>query len=255
MELVDVSQFEALSFQAQRGLLSGTVPLQLGPGVVSNLVEIDFLTRDETSQLRKIFGRHSEDSIGRVAESVCVQQCLRKLGVLNPNQSKADTSVWPPGVVGAVTSCSEIAWACAAYRTSVSILGIDARNIVPEIIIRNLSEELASPLEWQQLETLNLSPDVAFTILLSAKECLFKGICTDAIQLPRYGEVMLSKVTPEKLTLVLSQRERNRGFEKVCREFDVQFAVRGNEVFTCIVISNSIDGSNGPFNHRQDRVR
>lgn len=105
----------------------------------------------------------------------CARRALAELGVpeapLLPGQRREP--LWPNGVVGSLTHCSQYRAAAVARRSELASLGIDAEPHAP--LPKGVAREIALP---DELEALMRLPSLAVAwdrVLFSAKESVYKA--------------------------------------------------------------------------------
>lgn len=84
--------------------------------------------------------------------------------------------LWPRGVVGSISHTDQYACCSVANNSSVRAIGIDLETIMSAALASEIVGSVLDETEQYYLCTLDLLPEVAWTIAFSAKESLFKAL-------------------------------------------------------------------------------
>lgn len=117
--------------------------------------------------------RQQEYLAGRFCAFEAAKLLSIKLDSL-PSGTKREP-LWPENLVGSISHTKDLAVAWVDLKKNSLSLGIDVENIIPPEKYLELAEQVASAKEIQLLNS-HTSPHLAFTLLFSAKEALFKAL-------------------------------------------------------------------------------
>jgi enterobactin synthetase component D len=112
-----------------------------------------------------------------IAGRICAFEAAKLLSIdlhSLPSGSKREPQ-WPNELVGSISHTKELAVAWVDFKTNSLSLGIDVEHVISEQRYLELAQQVASVEEIQLLNS-HATPHLAFTLLFSAKEALFKAL-------------------------------------------------------------------------------
>ena len=120
----------------------------------------------------------------RLAEFYAGRRCaalsLQRRGfldtVVSPSETPLMPPTWPIGAVGSISHSRNIAVSASARRSDIQCLGVDVEDVVTEKEAREMTEVVMMPGEFEQNDGFLPTYSQLFTLLFSAKECVYKGI-------------------------------------------------------------------------------
>lgn len=113
---------------------------------------------------------------------LCAKYALNKFNYYEPlklHKSLTGRIIWPNNFIGSVSHTDNIAIACIARVEKYTHIGIDIEKIVDYKLFNQLKELVLLKDEIKLINSFansNLSLEVLFTLIFSAKETLFKAI-------------------------------------------------------------------------------
>lgn len=121
-----------------------------------------------------VFKRQAEYLAGRKM----AQTALEKFNITNVNISigKHRCPQWPKGINAAISHSSNTAVCIAAKDIDHQYVGIDVEPIISNSTMKKISKSIINTNEKALLMKHSLHENVAFTIIFSAKESLFKAL-------------------------------------------------------------------------------
>jgi enterobactin synthetase component D len=125
----------------------------------------------------------------------CARQALRDAGFDAPPPvatGQHGAPVWPTGFVGSISHCNGWALAAVARETQVQAIGIDMEEGMTAELALPIRKQIASDTEQHWLDQQPLPPEVALTLVFSAKESLFKALYPTVL---RYFDFIDAEVT------------------------------------------------------------
>jgi enterobactin synthetase component D len=156
---------------------------------LSNLdvFKCDFDVSAFKSILYKEFGIHYPENIkGAVnkrqseflAGRYCAKQALEQYNICNYTLFALENRApsWPKGYVGSITHTSENALSVVAQDSEYAGLGIDAEDILSPQKVSDIREIITTETEYNFLKEHYLDINIAFTLVFSAKESLYKAL-------------------------------------------------------------------------------
>lgn len=131
--------------------------------------------------------------------------------------------IWPLGVVGSISHDRSSAICVAAKQTIVPLLGLDIEELLDEMVATQIASTVHNKQELALLLAANFSPNVATTLLFSAKESLFKALYPTVRCYFGFEQAKLSKVHLQNQCLIFCLEDtfaRKYGLEKCyCVEY------------------------------------
>lgn len=118
--------------------------------------------------------RKSEFFAGRY----CAKQALAEYNINDYTiyALKSRAPSWPKGYIGSISHTSDSAYSIVATSTEYSGIGIDAEDILSNQQIINIREIITTDSEFNFIQESLLDINIAFTLVFSAKESLFKAL-------------------------------------------------------------------------------
>lgn len=83
---------------------------------------------------------------------------------------------WPDNIVGSITHTDSLAICVVAWASELLSVGIDAEPIMTQTVIESVAQNVMNGQESALISSCGLAADLAFTLLFSAKESLFKAL-------------------------------------------------------------------------------
>ena len=161
----------------------------------------------------------------------CAHDALSQFGVHETVGTADDRSpIWPGRFVGSISHSESRAWASVGTKSDLTALGVDTETIVDASSLKHLKGEIGIDAEWALLEEFGLTPEVAFTILFSAKESFYKCWAPITGEFFGFHQAELTHVDNEKIRLEMTAKNPNFGQEP--NGLDVYYFVDPTDVFT-----------------------
>ena len=114
--------------------------------------------------------RQREFAAGRSCAAVLLNRwnVVEEVGV-----AKDRSPIWPDGFVGSISHTDRWVWAAVAKSEDRPAIGIDTEIVVSPETCDMLDSDIVTESERLVIESLGLSPQVAFTLAFSAKEAFY----------------------------------------------------------------------------------
>lgn len=105
----------------------------------------------------------------------CAEQAMVDLGLqpLPVHVGEHREPLWPPGVVGSITHTGDYRGAAVARSSDVAALGVDVER--RHVLSPGVAELVLGPDELGRLARGELDPDLAWLVVFSVKEAIFKA--------------------------------------------------------------------------------
>ncbi|MBY5926983.1 MULTISPECIES: 4'-phosphopantetheinyl transferase [unclassified Halomonas] len=184
--------------------------------------------------------RRDEYRAGRL----CAVYALGLLGIDSgvPGRGADRLPRWPPGVLGSISHCSDLALSAVASSDLYAGVGIDVEQCLDADEADSVAEVVASGAELLHLPGW-LSRPMAVTLLFSAKEAIYKAIFPDLKRYVDFAEVCLHRALPGLLVFRPSCAWQSAGpphgrapwHEHI--EWPVAFHIEAGKVVTLCVLS------------------
>jgi len=149
----------------------------------------------------------------RKAEFLCGRyaaiQALKQLGF--PDQKidigKNREPMFPQATLGSITHNNKIALSLVGLRSDFEYLGVDLETIIDVELISQIQQQIISAEERMLLDKSQLSFDVVFTLVFSAKESIFKALHPGVGEYFDFETAKLIELCPtsRRLRFVLTQ--------------------------------------------------
>jgi enterobactin synthetase component D len=157
------------------------------------LIEIDFNIDFYNSDLFSKFSiyfpneiknavdkRQAEFIAGRIAarEALLLAGFIQSDGEALPNVhiGKHRSPQWPQGFVGSISHNQNKAMCVIGEIKNIKSIGIDIENILSDKVINEINGQIYTTEEYELLISNGLNPNIASTLIFSAKESLFKAL-------------------------------------------------------------------------------
>ena len=209
---------------------STTLPLdsKLSPGFEAWLPE---QLKGASSQRRQEF----------VAGRYCVFNAARAIGLeLETLPISAERGpVWPAGVIGSISHSKKLAIGCIGEVGQFRSIGIDTEEVFSNQTIKDIMEAIAldSEIAFITKEIPTRAKALAFTIVFSAKEALFKAIHPLCKQFIDFQEVKMTSLSLESKTFTLEVCEKIE-LGHLPRVFQGFFFHEGNNLITVLPVTH-----------------
>lgn len=107
----------------------------------------------------------------------CAQQALSLLGVQHSTIGigKLKNPLWPKGIKGSISHCSDVAVAVVSHAPHVLGIGIDIEEQIEEDMIEQVGTYVLLNDEKQLLQQKTMTTVQVFTLIFSMKESFFKA--------------------------------------------------------------------------------
>jgi 4'-phosphopantetheinyl transferase EntD len=175
--------------------------------------------------------RNREFAVGRY----CATRSLQRLGITAEVPVDTDRKpVWPDGIVGSISHSHHYAWAATAQKESIKGIGVDTEIVVDDSTLRQIVKEITNEQEQKLLSLIHPDIRVAFTVVFSAKESIFKCLYPLNEKFFGFHDVELIAANGQQVTF--SQQPTSPNFLTAPRNLTVQYSVFADDVFTTIWI-------------------
>ncbi len=181
----------------------------------------------EVDRSRNATKRQREFAAGRS----CAAALLNRWDVAEEVGVADDRSpVWPDGFVGSISHSDRWVWAAVAQSAERPSIGIDTESVVCPATHDMLLDDIVTAAERSIVESLDLSPEVAFTLAFSAKEAFYKCWYPITRSFFEFKQVAIESCSSDTLRIVCL--ESNPNFKISPAKLDVHFLATDSDVFT-----------------------
>lgn len=114
-----------------------------------------------------------------IAGRYCIKMASKELGIqiesLPVDQDRSPE--WPVGIIGSITHSNTLAIGCVGRVSQFRSIGIDTEEVLNKEIIENIKDTISVQTERDLISALDEdSQRLAYTVLFSGKESLFKAL-------------------------------------------------------------------------------
>ena len=205
----DLANFE-ISMYAEFGI---TLPNQLLNAVKKRLAE--FL-------IGRLVAKHALGCIGYADPSVTI--------AINEHRAP----MWPTDIVGSISHGKSTA-ICAVARQSVTpMLGVDIEPLLSDSVATQISSTVHNEQELALLQAANFAPNVATTLLFSAKESLFKALYPAVRCYFGFEQARLSQVNLQDQCLVFCLEDVFAGEHSLEKLYRVTYRQLADKIITLL---------------------
>jgi len=182
---------------------------------------------------RAVPGRQLHFRAGRYCAMKAMASLDRRFEGSQVGRAHNGAPVWPDGTTGSITHTVGFASAAVALTTDTESLGIDTERIVSESQAQEIGSLVMSPEESAHARAAGLSEPVAFTLVFSAKESIFKCLHPITGEFMDFHDVRIDHIDIQKrlfsatLTRVLSVRFAMHSRLHGCFEIDAPWVHTG----------------------------
>ena len=138
--------------------------------------------------------------------------------------------IWPDGFVGSISHSDRWVWAAVAKSEDRPAIGIDTETVVSSETCDMLDNDIVTSSERSVIESLGLSPQVAFTLAFSAKEAFYKCWYPITKTFFEFKQVAIQSCTAE--TIRIASLDSNPNFHTSPAWLDVHYLATDSDVFT-----------------------
>ena len=171
--------------------------------------------------------RQREFAAGRA----CAAVLLNRWNVTEEVSVAKDRSpIWPNGFVGSISHSDRWVWAVVAKSEDRPTIGIDTEIVVSPETCDMLDNDIVTSSERSVIESLGLSPQVAFTLAFSAKEAFYKCWYPITKTFFEFKQVAIQSCTAE--TIRIASLDSNPNFHTSPAWLDVHYLATDSDVFT-----------------------
>ena len=161
----------------------------------------------------------------------CTSTLLNRWGVSEKVGVSDDRSpIWPAGFAGSISHSDNWVWAVVAQSRDCHSIGVDTEIVVSSETLQTLHEEVITVQELSVIESLGLSPPVAFTVAFSAQEAFYKCWYPITKAFFEFKQVAIESCTPD--TIRIASLDSNPNFKISPASLDVHFHTTKSDVFT-----------------------
>ena len=161
----------------------------------------------------------------------CAAVLLNRWGVNEEVGVAKDRSpIWPDGFVGSISHSDRWVWATVAKSEDRPAIGIDTETVVSPETRDVLDSDIVTESEHSVIESLGLSPQVAFTLAFSAKEAFYKCWYPVTKSFFEFKQVAIQSCTTDTIRIV--SLDSNPNFKTSPAWLDVHFLATDSDVFT-----------------------
>ena len=146
--------------------------------------------------------------------------------------NKHRSPVWPKGFMGSLTHNPSIALCAMSKRADIQYIGVDIESILTEQKALEVSPQIHSNAELSLLVSVGLSPNLATTLIFSAKESLFKAIYPFVGEY--FGFECAEVISVDSAGLTLSLTDKFPFPAPHSRTYYCQFEIQENSVITML---------------------
>ena len=171
--------------------------------------------------------RQREFAAGRSCAAVLLNRwnVVEEVGV-----AKDRSPIWPDGFVGSISHTDRWVWAAVAKSEDRPAIGIDTEIVVSPETCDMLDSDIVTESERLVIESLGLSPQVAFTLAFSAKEAFYKCWYPVTNSFFEFKQVAIQSCTADTIRII--SLDSNPNFCTAPVWLDVHYLATDCDVFT-----------------------
>lgn len=147
--------------------------------------------------------------------------------------------VWPQGVVGSITHTDTLAFCVLAKTSDLYGVGIDAEPVMLQNVIDTVKQNVIDVTESRIISASDLELRLAFTLVYSAKESLFKALYPTVMAYFDFDAARLLEFNVPRQQLLLQLTHPLHERFPVGTIFSVDWALVNETVVTLLEIPNS----------------
>lgn len=176
---------------------------------------------------QKATKRQREFAAGRSCAAVLLNRwdVAEEVGV-----AKDRSPIWPDGFVGSISHSDRWVWAAVAKSEDRPAIGIDTEIVVSPEACDMLDSDIVTEPERLVIESLGLSPQVAFTLAFSAKEAFYKCWYPITESFFEFKQVAIQSCTADTIRII--SLDSNPNFKIAPAWLDVHYLATDSDVFT-----------------------
>ena len=176
---------------------------------------------------KKATKRQREFAAGRSCAAVLLNRwdVAEEVGV-----AKDRSPIWPDGFVGSISHSDRWVWAAVAKSEDRPAIGIDTEIVVSPEACDMLDSDIVTEPERLVIESLGLSPQVAFTLAFSAKEAFYKCWYPITESFFEFKQVAIQSCTADTIRII--SLDSNPNFKIAPAWLDVHYLATDSDVFT-----------------------
>lgn len=144
--------------------------------------------------------------------------------------------LWPPGICASITHANGIAICLASFNKQFEYVGVDMEKVISPDVVRKISRSIIKADEFSFLELLELDYNVAFTIVFSAKETLFKALYPSVGNYFDFSAAKIERICTQSGKFTLSLTENLTQDLVAGSLFEGFFALHDQNVTTVLLI-------------------
>jgi len=181
---------------------------------------------------KSVFERQAEYLAGRI----CAIQAINIFdsSVIDVPIGLNRCPVTPDHIMATITHADNIALSMAAPKDCVHFLGVDLEKIIEEKIVNEIQMGVVNEQEVLLLQELGLDFSVAFSIVFSAKESLFKALYPFVNRYFDFSVVNIVELNETENTVKFRLIENLTPSFVEGRQIDGVFHLTSSHVLTCI---------------------
>jgi enterobactin synthetase component D len=158
-----------------------------------HLVEVDFnivfYKREYFSNFSILFPNEIKNAVDKrqadfIAGRIAAREALLFAGFIkndrhafpNVHIGKHRSPLWPKGFVGSISHTHNKAICITGEINNINSVGIDLENILSNRVFNDIKEHICTTKEYELLIYNGFSPNIAGTLIFSAKESIFKTL-------------------------------------------------------------------------------
>lgn len=198
---------------------------------------VSFLTAEENQFLGRIKNEKTKNNfiLGRIA----AKKTLLSAG-LNPLdysllKSNFGFPQWPPGFLGSISHCNQIAVAICSSTKNKQYLGIDIEDLNKDLN-EKIAKRICTFTEQEFLLSNYNKEDFKLNIIkiFSAKETLYKALFPECRIYFGFKDAFIREINPGVLKAILLKNLSSK--LKTGQEFEIKLDISGNYLLTYLII-------------------
>lgn len=184
---------------------------------------------------RSVQKRQAEFLAGRIAARQAFLKAGLKSGKI-PNISVGihREPIWPEGFAGSITHNGTRAICVLSSNTKETLLGIDIESILPESTATEIAYQIHSDKELEVLVSGGIRPNVATTLIFSAKESLFKALYPTVRTYFGFECAKVSALDIENTAINIILTDEFYLSKKVARDYLINYVIDETNVLTLL---------------------
>ncbi len=142
-----------------------------------------------------------------MAGRYCAREAFKQAGwVSQPEIATGSVGepIWPPGWVGSITHSQTHVSVAIAVATAYRGLGLDNETPMSEKTLQAVKDKISTPSERQK-QPQNMSEQVYYTLLFSAKESLYKALYPTVRRFFDFQAAELHQTGPGRFEIALTE--------------------------------------------------